>query len=83
MSKGTHATLVRFANQIAKNFAAIGEDKAVSATLDHIEKFWDPRMKAAILAGDCSDLDPIAAKAVARLALDGPPDQKQNSTNAG
>ena len=42
MSKSQLETLTRFANQIAKNFVAIGHDKAVLATADHIESFWDP-----------------------------------------
>ena len=55
------------ADQIARNFAAQGEDEAIAATADHIRLFWDPRMKAAILAGDKAGLDPIAKAAVARL----------------
>ena len=40
------------ADQIARNFAAQGEEEAVKATAQHIRDFWDPRMKAAILAAD-------------------------------
>ena len=47
-------------DQIALNFAAIGQDNAVAATADHIVKFWDPRMKAALLAGELGALSPIA-----------------------
>jgi formate dehydrogenase subunit delta len=60
--------LVRMANQIALNFHAIGQDNAVAATAEHIGKFWDPRMKAAIFANDRSTLSPIAAAAIAKLA---------------
>ena len=56
------------ANQIARNLAAGGEDAAIAATAQHIRDFWDPRMKAAILGGDRSGLDPIAAAAVGLLA---------------
>lgn len=56
------------ADQIARNFAAIGHDDAVAATADHIVKFWDPRMKAAILADDRHALSPIARDAVGLLA---------------
>ncbi len=59
--------LVRMANQIALNFQAIGQDNAVAATAEHIWKFWDPRMKAAIFADDRSTLSPIAAAAIAKL----------------
>ena len=38
------------ANQIGKFFASQGPDRAVAGTAEHIKKFWDPRMRAAILA---------------------------------
>jgi formate dehydrogenase subunit delta len=41
--------LVRMANDIARNLAVQGET-AVAATADHITRFWDPRMRAAIIA---------------------------------
>ena len=55
--------LVRMANQIAMNFGTMGDDDAVAATADHIEMFWDPRMKASVLA-DTMGLSPIALAAV-------------------
>jgi formate dehydrogenase subunit delta len=55
------------ANQIARNLAMEGEDAAIAATAEHIRLYWDPRMKAAILADDRAALSPIAAAAVARL----------------
>ena len=60
------------ADQIARNFAVRGEAEAIAATAEHIALFWDPRMKAAILADDRSRLSPIAAAAVARLAATAP-----------
>ncbi len=54
-------------NQIAKNLVAQGEDYAIAATAQHIIDFWDPRMKAAILADDPSQLDPVARSAVEKL----------------
>jgi formate dehydrogenase subunit delta len=42
--------LVMMANQIAAFFAAQGEARAVPQIADHIEKFWDPRMRRTILA---------------------------------
>ena len=62
------ARLHHMIDQIARNFAAIGQDNAVAATADHIVKFWDPQMKAALLAGDPATLSPIARGAVALLA---------------
>ena len=53
-------TLRRMANDIARNLEPIGGDNAALATADHIDKFWDPRMKQAIFADDRSDLSPIA-----------------------
>jgi formate dehydrogenase subunit delta len=42
--------LVYMANQIGAFFKSQGEAKAVAGTADHIKKFWDPRMRNAILA---------------------------------
>jgi formate dehydrogenase subunit delta len=62
--------LVYMANQISKFFASQGQEQAVAGTADHIKKFWDPRMRAAIFAhlkagGD--GLDPIARAALEQL----------------
>jgi len=65
---GTQARLVTMANQIARNFAAQGDERAIAATAEHITLFWDPRMKAAILAGAREALEPLARAAVDRLA---------------
>ena len=54
-------------NQIARNFAVQGEEAAIAATAEHLRLFWDPRMKAAILADDRAMLSPIAAAAVERI----------------
>jgi formate dehydrogenase subunit delta len=55
------------ADQIARNFAAAGEEAAIAATAEHLRLYWDPRMKAAILADDRAALSPVVAAAVARL----------------
>ncbi len=63
--------LIYMANQIARNFAAQGEDVAVVATADHIAKFWDPRMKAAsyaLLAQGGSSLSPVSRRALEMLS---------------
>ena len=65
--------LVMMANQIAKFFAAQGEARAVPQIADHIEKFWDPRMRREIvahLAHGGAGLDPLAREALASIALD-------------
>jgi formate dehydrogenase subunit delta len=41
--------LVYMANQIGTFFASQGPDAAVAGTAEHIKKFWDPRMREAIL----------------------------------
>lgn len=60
--------LITMANQIARNLAAQGEDAAVAAVARHIDDFWDPRMRSAILSADYSGLDPIARRAIVQLA---------------
>ena len=41
--------LVMMANQIGKFFTPQREGDAVAAIADHLQKFWDPRMRAAIV----------------------------------
>jgi formate dehydrogenase subunit delta len=38
------------ANQIGTFFKSQGEAEAAASTAEHIKKFWDPRMRSAILA---------------------------------
>ncbi|MFV0369756.1 MAG: formate dehydrogenase subunit delta [Hyphomicrobiaceae bacterium] len=62
--------LVHMANQIARNFAILGEEKAVAATNDHIVKFWDPRMRQLIEAhvnAGGAGLSPVALLATKAL----------------
>ena len=61
------ARLRTMADQIARNFAAQGEAEAIAATAEHIRLFWDPRMKAQLLADDRAALSPVVAAAVERL----------------
>jgi formate dehydrogenase subunit delta len=63
--------LVMMANQIARAFAPMGEARAIPKVADHIEKFWDPRMKrqmAMHVAGGGAGLKPLALAALANLA---------------
>ena len=62
--------LTYMANQIARNLQARGHDEAVAEAATHIIKFWDPRMKAAMLSGDRSGLAPIAAEAMMKVEAD-------------
>ena len=64
--------LVYMANQIATNLAT--DSDPVAAVADHIDLFWDPRMKKMILESDKSGLSPAAAAAISRLG------ETQNAT---
>ena len=62
--------LVYMANQIGKFFTSQGPDKAEAGIAQHIAKFWDPRMRAAIFAHleACgADLDPPVRAAIDKL----------------
>ena len=68
--------LVYMANQIGKFFASQGDDRAVAGTAEHIKKFWDPRMLAAIfahLAQGGAGLDPNVRAALEKLRAAMPP----------
>ena len=63
--------LVYMANQIGKFFQSQGSEKAVAGTAEHIKKFWDPRMRAAILThlgNGGAGLDAPVRAAIERLA---------------
>lgn len=75
----THETLVRMANDIARNFAVMGDVDAAKATADHIHQFWDPRMKKAIFA-DGSGLGQIASQAITMLRDEGTPGSQTRAT---
>ena len=79
----TLANLRRMANQIAANFEILGYDKAVLATADHINQFWDPRMRVAIFADDRSLLGPVAGAAIDHLAAGHQPQPQTRATEFG
>jgi formate dehydrogenase subunit delta len=62
--------LVMMANQIGRFFTPQREGDPVAGIADHLEKFWDPRMKASIVvhwrAGGAG-LDGPVREAVGRL----------------
>ena len=67
----THDKLVYMANQIAKFFHSEGEQAAIAGTADHIAKFWDPRMRAEIIAhwkAGGAGLDDVSRKAIEQIA---------------
>jgi formate dehydrogenase subunit delta len=62
--------LVMMANQIARFYLPQRQVEPVAAIATHIRKFWDPRMRAAIIAhldGGGAGLDAPARQAVERL----------------
>jgi formate dehydrogenase subunit delta len=66
--------LIYMANQIGKFFQSQGPDKRVPGIAEHIRKFWDPRMRSAILAhldAGGTGLDPDVMKAVEALKTQG------------
>lgn len=60
-----HASLVRMANQIARNLAR--EPDPAAATAAHIRQFWEPRMRRALVDGEPDGLDPAVVSALALL----------------
>ncbi|MFY9627987.1 MAG: formate dehydrogenase subunit delta [Methylocystis sp.] len=77
-SHSTVDTLVKMANQIGDFFSAQKSTDKVAGIVDHIQKFWDPRMRANIikhLAEGGAGLNPLVLEAIKRLA--------QNTQSAG
>ena len=61
-----HRDMIRMANQIAAFFNGSGPEVAVKDAAEHINKFWDPRMRSALivhLAAGGEGLDPTIVKA--------------------
>ncbi len=64
--------LVMMANQIGAFFKAQGEAQAPAAISDHLKKFWEPRMRADIVAhlgAGGAGLDPLVRKGVELLSV--------------
>lgn len=71
MTATPHAqSLVRMANQIAQFFESQSGPKAAADTAEHLRRFWDPRMREAIVSyarGGGAGLRESAAAAVSLL----------------
>jgi formate dehydrogenase subunit delta len=68
--KSTPEKLVYMANQIGTFFNSQDKDTAAAKIAEHIVKFWDPRMRTAILAhvdAGGTGLEPAARKAIETL----------------
>ncbi len=86
MTQASVQRLVYMANQIAREFAGQRPGQAAEATWDHLWHFWDPRMRAMILAYEQAGgegLSEIAREAVARLGACGQPDPRTRATEFG
>lgn len=62
--------LAMMANQIGAFFEAQGQGSAPTAIADHLKKFWDPGMRADIVAHldkGGEELDPLVRQAVELL----------------
>ncbi len=68
--------LVRMANQIAANFDyGTDKEKVAAGAADHLQRFWTPSMRAAVIEGHQKkliELSPLAARAVEILAAQNP-----------
>ena len=67
----SHDKLAYMANQIGRFFESQKPDTAVAGIEDHILKFWDPRMRRAILAQLAEgsiQLDPLVRQAIEKIA---------------
>jgi formate dehydrogenase subunit delta len=61
--------LAYMANQIGRFFAHQKHDQAVASIADHLDKFWDPRMRSGILAHlEDVQLDPLVREAINVIA---------------
>lgn len=67
---GTDEKIVRMANQIATFFRSKPHDEAVAGIAEHLNKFWDPRMRTrffALLASGDAGFDALAVEAAAKV----------------
>jgi formate dehydrogenase subunit delta len=65
-----HDKLAYMANQIGRFFQSENPDTAVDEIEEHIRKFWDPRMRKAIVAQVAAgsiELDPMVREAIDRI----------------
>jgi len=77
------ARIAYMADQIARNFATLGQTAAVVATADHVATFWDPRMKSKameMLAANDASLTDVAKAAFVLLRDRGAPPPQTRAT---
>lgn len=70
------AKLVYMANQIATFFGhAMPHDQAVAGTADHLNKFWEPRMRRQLLElveAGATGLSPLVIECAPQIRKSGP-----------
>ena len=62
--------IIRMTNQIAGFFRAYGHDEALKEIANHINNFWDPRMRTHLfsyLAKGGAGIDPLVIEASANI----------------
>ncbi|MBK8455687.1 MAG: formate dehydrogenase subunit delta [Phyllobacteriaceae bacterium] len=62
--------IVTMANQIATFFASAPREEGVAGLAEHINNFWDPRMRAQLFAAvedGAGGLQPLVLEAAARI----------------
>jgi formate dehydrogenase subunit delta len=77
-SHSTSDKLVYMANQIGTFFKSQDLHSASAKIAEHITKFWDPRMRRAIIAhldAGGAGLDPAARQAIEALRVANAPDR--------
>ena len=65
-----HEKMIRMANQIATFFASQKAEERVQGVADHINQFWEPRMRRQLIAHAGSGgegLDPLVMQAMAAI----------------
>ncbi len=78
--------LVMMANQISKNLAIQGEERAIAEMSSHVRRYWEPRMREtmkAYIEADGSALEPLAMRALQAVWPDVRPGKTANSDGDG
>ena len=68
--KSAEEKLVYMANQIAGFFQVMGHEAAVDGIADHINKFWEPRMRShlfEIIGRGGEGFNPLVLEAAAKV----------------
>jgi formate dehydrogenase subunit delta len=78
----TTEKLVRVANQIATFFHSKPREEGIAGVANHINKFWEPRMRRQffeLVDGDAQDFDELVLAAVPRIKRPLTPEQEDKN----